>query len=113
MPFDFHVFHDLVTYQCYQGVSYPGFYNDDNFERAYKFLEWMADRIHTNPNYFNVGTLQVMNEPVHAGEYPSEAGNLVWNFYPNAWKRIRDAEKKLGTADSNLLHIQFMVCYMS
>jgi aryl-phospho-beta-D-glucosidase BglC (GH1 family) len=89
-------------------MSYPEFYNDDNFERAYKFLEWMADRIHTNSKYWNVGMLQVMNEPVHRDGYPDEAGNLIWNFYPGAWTRIRAAEKKLGTKDSDLLHIQFM-----
>lgn len=97
--------------QQYTGhvVSSPGFYTGDNYERAYKFLEWMTERVHTNPAYFNVGMLQVINEPVHAGDYPSEAANMIANYYPGAWKRIRDREAQLGVADSDKLHIQFMV----
>ncbi|KAI1185220.1 glycoside hydrolase family 5 protein [Nemania serpens] len=96
--------------QQYTGhvVSSPGFYTGDNYERAYKFLEWMTERVHTNPAYFNVGMLQVINEPVHAGDYPSEAANMIANYYPGAWKRIRDREAQLGVADSDKLHIQFM-----
>ncbi|OTA94889.1 glycoside hydrolase family 5 protein [Hypoxylon sp. CO27-5] len=78
------------------GVSNPGFYTKDNYERAYKFLEWMAERIHTNNNYRTVGTLEVINEPVHAGDYPSQAADMVANYYPNAWTRIRNAEDKLN-----------------
>ncbi|KAL7622465.1 hypothetical protein AAE478_007971 [Parahypoxylon ruwenzoriense] len=90
------------------GVSYPGFYTQENYERAYKFLEWMTQRIHTNENYFNVGMLQVMNEPVHAGDYPDLAADMVANYYPGAWTRIRNQEKQLGVKDSDLLHIQMM-----
>jgi glucan endo-1,6-beta-glucosidase len=92
-----------------QGVDYPGFYTSENYERAAKFLEWMAERIHTNESYSNVGTLQVMNEPVHAGDYPNEAADMIANFYPLALQRIRDAEARLGVADGDRLHVQFMV----
>ncbi|KAI4870992.1 glycoside hydrolase family 5 protein [Hypoxylon rubiginosum] len=77
-------------------VSYPGFYTQDNYERANKFLEWMAERIHMNNSYRTVGTLQVMNEPVHASDYGSLAADMIANFYPNAWTRIRSREDQLG-----------------
>ncbi|KAJ6437124.1 C6 zinc finger domain-containingprotein [Purpureocillium lavendulum] len=90
------------------GVSQPGFYNTDNYERAAKFLEWMAERIHTNDAYSTVGMLEVMNEPVHSGDYPNEAADMVKTFYPLAWNRIRETESRLGVQDADRLHIQFM-----
>lgn len=92
-----------------QGVDQAGFYNHDNYERAAQFLEWMAERIHTNDNYKSVGMLQVINEPVHSGDHPSEAADMVNTFYPLAWNRIRDREAKLSVKDDDRLHIQFMV----
>ncbi|KAI6084141.1 glycoside hydrolase family 5 protein [Hypoxylon rubiginosum] len=89
-------------------VSYPGFYTQENYERAYELLEWMAERIHTNDSYRTVGTLQVMNEPVHASDYSSLAADMIANFYPGAWNRIRDREDKLGVSSSDRLHIQMM-----
>lgn len=69
----------------------------------------MADRIHTNDAYKNVGMLEVMNEPVHASDYGDEAADMIANFYPQAYQRIRDAESNLNITDSDRLHIQFMV----
>lgn len=89
-------------------MDYPGFYTSENYERAAKFLEWMADRIHNNEAYANVGMLQVMNEPVHASDYASEAADMIANFYPEAWRRIRAAEDNLSVPDNDRLHIQFM-----
>ena len=83
-------------------VDTPGFFTSSQYERAYQFLEWMANIIHTDPAFWMVGTLQVVNEP--AANYPS----LVSEFYPNAWKRIRAAEAALKTTRENLLHIQMM-----
>ncbi|KAI1777015.1 glycoside hydrolase family 5 protein [Hypoxylon cercidicola] len=96
--------------QQYTGhsVSYPGFYTQENYERACNFLEWMAERIHTNSSYRTVGTLQVMNEPVHASDYGSLAADMIANFYPAAWNRIRSREDKLGVSSSDRLHIQMM-----
>ncbi|KAI1416660.1 glycoside hydrolase family 5 protein [Hypoxylon sp. FL1857] len=90
------------------GVGTPGFYTKDNYERAYKFLEWMTERIHTNNNYRTVGTLEVINEPVHSQDYPSQAADMVANYYPNAWTRIRNAEDKLNIAADKRVNIQMM-----
>ncbi|KAI1141658.1 glycoside hydrolase family 5 protein [Hypoxylon sp. FL0543] len=90
------------------GVSKPGFYTQDNYERAYKFLERMTERIHTNNTYRTVGTLEVINEPVHSSDYPSQAADLVANYYPNAWNRIRNAEDKLNIAADKRINIQMM-----
>jgi aryl-phospho-beta-D-glucosidase BglC (GH1 family) len=92
-----------------QVVDYPEFYNADNFGRAALWLWRMAERIHTNPDYYNVGMLQVMNEPVHAWQYPNEAQKMIREFYPQALNSIRDAENSLGVSGSDRLHVQYMV----
>ncbi|KAL9471862.1 hypothetical protein ACSS6W_009803 [Trichoderma asperelloides] len=90
------------------GVSQPGFYTEANYERAADFLEWMTERIHTNATYASVGMLEVLNEPVHSGDFPDQAADMVNTYYPLAWNRIRDTESKLGVSDDKRLHIQFM-----
>lgn len=92
----------------HQGVDTPGFYTYENYERALKFLEWMALRIHSNQNYRTVGVIQVMNEPVHSSNYPSEAADMVETFYPAAYSRIRTAERSLGVRPHQQLKIQYM-----
>ncbi|KAL9593774.1 MAG: hypothetical protein Q9179_005702 [Wetmoreana sp. 5 TL-2023] len=86
----------------------PGFYVDYQYERAYKFLEWMTKIIHTNYNYRNVGMLEVVNEPLQGSN--SNTDSLRRNFYPTAWKRIRAAEDaaKPNITPNNRLHIQMM-----
>ena len=69
----------------------------------------MTERIHTNDNYGSVFMLEVLNEPVHAGDYPSEAADMIKNYYPAAWESIRAKEGELGIAEDNQLHIQLMV----
>lgn len=69
----------------------------------------MTERIHTNATYASVGMLEVINEPVHSGDYPSQAADMVNTYYPLAWNRIRDTESRLGVSDGKRLHIQFMV----
>lgn len=68
----------------------------------------MTEKIHTNDTYKTVGMLEVINEPVHAGDHASEAADMIHTFYPLAWNRIRDRESKLGIKDQDRLHIQFM-----
>lgn len=100
----------LIHEGAAQGVSAAGFYTHDNYERAASFLEWMTERIHSNENYKTVGMLEVMNEPVHAGDHAAEAADMIHTFYPLAWNRIRARESQLGVQDQDRLHIQFMVC---
>jgi glucan endo-1,6-beta-glucosidase len=68
----------------------------------------MTERIHTNANYDSVFMLQVMNEPVHSGDYPGEAADMVANFYPQALERIRGKEDELGVGADRQLHVQYM-----
>ena len=89
-------------------VRTPGFYTPENYERAAGFLEWMAQRIHSNRNYRTTGVLQVMNEPVHAFDYPAEAADMIKNFYPTAYTRIRAMEQSLGVRPQHQLKIQYM-----
>ncbi|KAI4106808.1 MAG: hypothetical protein L6R37_002010 [Teloschistes peruensis] len=84
----------------------PGFYVDYQYERAYKFLEWMTHIIHTNRNYRNVGMLEVVNEPQQGGN--SNTDSMRRTYYPTAWKRIRAAEDALKISQNNRLHIQMM-----
>ncbi|KAF7551354.1 hypothetical protein G7Z17_g5040 [Cylindrodendrum hubeiense] len=96
-------------YEQFTGHSVnPGFYTAANYERAYKFLEWMTKRIHTHDNYTSVGMLQVLNEPVHVAAWKEEAADMIKTFYPAAYERIQDMENDLEIADADRLHIQFM-----
>ena len=80
---------------------------DYQYERAYKFLEWMTNIIHTNNKYRNVGMLEVVNEPLQAGN--SQTDSMRSTYYPTAWARIRAAEAVLNISPNNRLHIQMMV----
>ena len=96
-----------VAIDPFQDASSPGFYVDYQYERAYKFLEWMANIIHTNSNYRRVGMLEIVNEPVHHGN--SQTESMRKTYYPTAWARIRAAEAALNVSADNRLHIQMMV----
>ncbi|KAF4979260.1 hypothetical protein FZEAL_4505 [Fusarium zealandicum] len=91
-----------------------GFFNDYNFGRAEKWLDWMTRRIHSNPAYSSVGMIGVLNEPVSkhdgGGRYPAPGQDpgLVEKYYPGALKAIRDAEDALQVSDDRKLHVQFM-----
>ncbi|KKY15874.1 hypothetical protein UCRPC4_g06060 [Phaeomoniella chlamydospora] len=85
-----------------QYASTAGFYQDYQYSRAYSFLSWMANLIHTKNNFRNVGMLEVVNEPI-SGE-----STLISEYYPNAYSAIRDAESSLSISSNNYLHIQFM-----
>ena len=91
-----------------QRVDVPGFYTPENYERALNFLEWIAKRIYSNKSYRTTGVLQVMNEPVHASDYPVEAADMIKNFYPSAYTRIRATERSLGVRSGSELKIQYM-----
>ncbi|KAK0512328.1 hypothetical protein JMJ35_005456 [Cladonia borealis] len=84
----------------------PGFYIEYQYERAYEFLEWMTNIIHTNNNYRNVGMLEVVNEPEQGQD--SDTNSMRQQYYPTAWQRIRAAEDALEIAGQNRLHIQMM-----
>jgi aryl-phospho-beta-D-glucosidase BglC (GH1 family) len=88
-------------------LSPQNFYNDNNYERALKFLEWAANLVHTNDNFRNVGMLGVANEPTRA-TVSSQAESLRTKYYPQAFQRIRDAETKLQIQPNKYLHVQMM-----
>ncbi|QGA15346.1 hypothetical protein EYB26_003003 [Talaromyces marneffei] len=83
----------------------PGFYVDYQFERALKFLEWMTTQIHSSDSFRNVGMLGIVNEPVQDS---SQVGTMRSTYYPDAFSRIRAAERALGITANNELHIQMM-----
>ncbi|KAI1809315.1 beta-1,6-glucanase [Poronia punctata] len=96
-----------------QNPNPAGFFQDNEYERAEKWLAWMAERIHTNDAYSSVGMLEVLNEPVseHDGERypaPNQVPSMIETFYPAALKAIRDKEAELGVSDDKKLHVQFM-----
>ncbi|KAL8853006.1 MAG: hypothetical protein Q9221_002154 [Calogaya cf. arnoldii] len=78
-----------------QNASSPGFYVDWQYERAYKFLEWMTSIIQNKANtaYRNVGMLEIVNEPLQS--INSQTDSMRKTYYPTAWKRIRTAEDAL------------------
>lgn len=65
-----------------QYTSDPGFYQEDQYERALKFLEWIAEQVHQNDKFRNVGMLEIVNEPVQDAD---KAGSVRWNYYPKAF----------------------------
>lgn len=96
-----------------QDANPAGFFNNNNFARAEKWLAWMTNRIHTNPAYASVGIIEVLNEPVSAHDgarfpAPGEASGLTQVYYPAALKAVRDAEAALGISGSRALHVEFM-----
>ncbi|KAB8299057.1 hypothetical protein EYC80_001182 [Monilinia laxa] len=88
-----------------QYASTPGFYVDYQYERGQKFLSWLTTNVHKNHAFRNVGTIGIVNEPVQDA---SKAADMISNFYPAAYKAIRDAEKAAGVASNNFLHVQAM-----
>ncbi|CAL8580038.1 hypothetical protein XPA_005771 [Xanthoria parietina] len=91
-----------------QNAPSPGFYVDWQYERAYKFLEWMTNIVQNKANraYRNVGMLEIVNEPLQSSN--SQTDSMRKNYYPTAWKRIRAAEEALRIDKNNRLHIQMM-----
>ncbi|KAG6554347.1 hypothetical protein Mapa_004263 [Marchantia paleacea] len=83
----------------------PGFYKDYQYERALQFMEWLTNLAHTNPNFANVGSIQLINEPLQNHD---TVQSMLNGYYPNAWKRIRALEDSLGVIHSNRLHIMMM-----
>lgn len=69
-----------------QYAPIAGFYQDYQFERALKFLEWMTTNIHQNDKFRNVGMLEVVNEPVQDA---GKVGSMRSSYYPNAFKVSR------------------------
>lgn len=68
----------------------------------------MTNRIHTRPEYRTTGVLQVLNEPVSKTNFPNEAADMIKNFYPEVYRRIRDAEEQLGVRTEQQVKIQYM-----
>lgn len=82
-----------------------GFYVDYQYERAYKWLEWITNIVHTNSNFANVGTIQLVNEPI---QNSATVSTMISQYYPTAFKRIRAVESGLGITANNYVHIQMM-----
>lgn len=49
-----------------------------------------------------------MNEPVSKIDFPQEAADMIQNFYPEAYSRIRTAEEVLGIDEEQQLKVQYM-----
>jgi hypothetical protein len=69
----------------------------------------MTERIHINTSYRTVGMIEVINEPIKRRVNATDADDMLLNFYPAAWDRIRGRESDLGIAKEDMLHIQYMV----
>ncbi|KAF7554650.1 hypothetical protein G7046_g6759 [Stylonectria norvegica] len=93
--------------QPFTGQNAPtaGFYNDYNYGRAVKFLEWLTNLIHTDNNLRNVGMVELVNEPL---AWDNKVDSLRKTFYPNAYNAIRAVEKTLKVAAGSGVHIQMM-----
>ncbi|KAF2477974.1 glycoside hydrolase [Lindgomyces ingoldianus] len=79
-----------------------GFFVSWQYDRAYKFLQAMTQRIHTNSAYRTTGMLEVLNEPER--NHP----DLITSYYATAYAKIRETESQLNVAQGQQLTIQFM-----
>lgn len=84
----------------------PGFYSTYNYNRAFQWLEWMTNKIHTNPSYSTVGMIGLVNEPLRGDS--SQTQSMRKDYYPQAWNTIRNKENALGISKDNQLHISMM-----
>ena len=66
----------------------------------------MTKRIHSNDNYTGVGIIEVLNEPV---QDTSITSTMISDYYPTAYKTVRDAEDGAGVGVASRLHVQMMV----
>ncbi|GAA6016227.1 hypothetical protein JCM10207_000437 [Rhodosporidiobolus poonsookiae] len=89
-------------------VDTPGFYTDENFQRAYDCLTNWTTLAHTDADFSSVVAIHVVNEPKQDSSL-----DIASTYYPGAQKAIRDAEAALGIVctddgESECLVIQFM-----
>lgn len=100
---------DAFTGQCSPSA---GFFQQSQYDRAAKFMGWMANRIHTNDAYGTVGIIEAVNEPLsdhdNGGQTQDERDTFTQNYYPQALKAVRDAEAALNVPAENAIHVQFM-----
>ncbi|EEY20762.1 endo-beta-1,6-glucanase [Verticillium alfalfae VaMs.102] len=68
----------------------PGFYNEYNYGRGVKFLQYLTKLAHERPEMENVGMIEVLNEPVPLGS------------------AIRQVERDLNVSPDDQFHIQMM-----
>ncbi|KAF1937229.1 glucan 1,3-beta-glucosidase precursor [Clathrospora elynae] len=104
---------DAFTGQCLPVAWLPGFFTQDNYNRASQWLDWMTRRIHNNPAYkATVGIIEVVNEPQtdrDSGGMPqAERDTLTQVYYPQALAAVRAAENDLQIPTDQRLHVQFM-----
>ncbi|ORY04290.1 glycoside hydrolase superfamily [Clohesyomyces aquaticus] len=79
-----------------------GFFHSWQYERAYKFLQVMTQRIHSNAAYRTTGMIEVLNEPER--NHP----DLITEFYATAYAKIRETEAQVNCPAESQLTIQFM-----
>lgn len=83
----------------------PGFYNEYNYGRGVKFLEYLTKLAHQTPELRNVGMIEVLNEPTH---WDQSVDSLRSTFYRDAYNAIRNVEKELGIGTEDFYHVQMM-----
>lgn len=88
-----------------QWAPEAGFFNEYNYERAYKWVEYMTNASHTNPSFESVGAIQLVNEPLQDED---ETSSMISDFYPTSYQLIRDIESNLGVSSEKRLHVQMM-----
>ncbi|KAM0536069.1 hypothetical protein ACHAPP_003264 [Verticillium nonalfalfae] len=83
----------------------PGFYNEYNYGRGVKFLQYLTKLAHERPEMENVGMIEVLNEPVH---WDQSVESLRSTFYRDAYNAIRQVERDLNVSPDDQFHIQMM-----
>ncbi|KAI8296174.1 putative glucan endo-1,6-beta-glucosidase B [Colletotrichum sp. SAR11_240] len=96
-----------VAQNAFTGQFAPsaGFYNDYQYGRAVKFLQYLRKLAHDHNEMRNVGMIELVNEPT---SWDSAVPSMRSTFYKNAYNAIRQVEKDLGVSANNYFHIQMM-----
>ncbi|KAK7951937.1 uncharacterized protein PG986_007665 [Apiospora aurea] len=101
---------DAFTGQCLTQQWWPGFFSQNNYDRASKFLTWMTQRIYNTTSYKKaVGVIEVVNEPERGNDRSQqEKDTLTQVYYPQALQAVRAVEDSMSINQADRLHVQFM-----
>ncbi|KAG7142925.1 glucan endo-1 like protein [Verticillium longisporum] len=106
----------------------PGFYNEYNYGRGVKFLQYLTKLAHERPEMENVGMIEVLNEPmenvgmievlnepVHWDQFVESLRSTFYRDAYNAIRQverdlnaIRQVERDLNVSPDDQFHIQMM-----
>ncbi|KAI5459846.1 glycoside hydrolase superfamily [Mariannaea sp. PMI_226] len=85
------------------------FYTQENYERAYKWIEWITNAVYDSPEIFgNVGMIELINEPLRNDQNGGAPQSLRDTYYKEGVNKIRAIEDTRNIPAAARLHVQLM-----